>query len=164
MANLITVASGKGGVGKSVLVSNLGWLLASLGHETVIADLDTGAADLAVMFGEFKVQKSLNDFMQREVDTLEESLTPVNGVPGLKLLAGSGETLATANPAYATKQRIIRHLRGLPAEWVIVDIGAGAGFNQLDYFLCGDLKVVVTTPDPTALIFIVHQQGELNLG
>ncbi|MEM8489727.1 MAG: P-loop NTPase [Pseudomonadota bacterium] len=152
MAVLVSVASGKGGVGKSVLVSNLGLLMARLGRDVVMADLDTGSADLATLFGEFRVRSSLESFMKREVGSLTDALVPIAAAPKLRLLAGSGDSLATANPVYATKQRILRHLRELPADVVLLDIGAGVGFNQLDFFLAGDVQVVVTTPDPTALM------------
>jgi flagellar biosynthesis protein FlhG len=52
MVTLISVASGKGGVGKSVVSANLALALAKRGRQVLLADLDVGGADAHIMFGE----------------------------------------------------------------------------------------------------------------
>ncbi len=151
MPQIISVGSGKGGVGKSFVTSNLGVLLARAGYSVVMADMDFGGADLHILFGRFKPKHTLTDFLNRDVDELQDVLLPIESCEGLSLLAGTGETLATANPAYATKQRLARHLRKLDADIVILDIGAGTNLHCLDFFLMADLHLLVTNPDPTAV-------------
>ncbi len=51
MATIISVGSGKGGVGKTVVAANIGLLLAQRGNRVVLADLDIGGADLHLLFG-----------------------------------------------------------------------------------------------------------------
>jgi flagellar biosynthesis protein FlhG len=56
-----------------------------------------------------------------------------------------------ANPKHAHKQKLLRHLRRLPVQHVVLDLGAGSGFNVVDFFLAADRGLVVVTPEPTAL-------------
>ncbi len=152
MATIVSVASGKGGVGKSVVASNLGLLLARHGKRVVLVDLDIGGANLHILFGLLQPQKSLSDFVSRKVESLEEVAQEVEWGSGLRLIAGTGETLATANMPYAKKQRLIRHLHILDADVVVLDCPPGTSYQALDFFLQGDAQIVVANPDPTSVI------------
>jgi flagellar biosynthesis protein FlhG len=149
---LVSIASGKGGVGKSVTACNLGVMLARLGQRVVLADLDVGGADLHLMLGSFAAERRLSDFLARRVESLSDVLTPVGFCRGLQLLPGTGESLDSANPRPATKQRLVRALKRLDADIVLMDIGAGANFHTLDFFLAGDLRVLVATPEPASVV------------
>jgi flagellar biosynthesis protein FlhG len=149
---IVSFASGKGGVGKSTTVSNLGLLLARSGSTVVLVDLDVGGADLHVLFGELSPALTLSDFIERRVDTLEQVALPVSWCPRLRLIAGTGDTLRNTNPAAQTKKRLERHIRNLDADVVLLDIGAGTNYHALDFFLWGDVQVVIATPDPTSLL------------
>jgi flagellar biosynthesis protein FlhG len=72
-------------------------------------------------------------------------------IPNLKLLAGSSGVFGAANITYAEKTSILRKLRALDADIVVVDVGAGVSYNALDFFDLGARKLVVTTPQVTAL-------------
>ena len=150
MPTIVTFASGKGGVGKSVTVCNLGLALATLGRDVVIADFDLGGGNLETLFGAFESGPSLDQFLNREVEKLENVVRPIR--PNLSLISGAGESYATANPNWAMKKRLLRQLGQLEAEIVLVDVGAGAGSHALDFFCAGDLRVVVTLPEPTASV------------
>ncbi|TPW13761.1 MAG: flagellar biosynthesis protein FlhG [bacterium] len=152
MAIIVSVASGKGGVGKSVVASNLALLLARRGKQVVLADLDVGGANLHVLFGLFHPSRTLTDFLAKRVETLDAVAQPLDAHPGLRLLPGTGETLATANMPFAKKKRLIRHLKELPADIVVVDVGAGTGYHALDFFLMGDAHLAVATADPTSVL------------
>jgi flagellar biosynthesis protein FlhG len=149
---IISFASGKGGVGKSTTVSNLGLLLARGGSTVVVVDLDVGGADLHVLFGELTPPLTLSDFIAKKVDSLEAVAQPVSWCPRLKLIAGTGETLRNTNPASSTKKKLERHIRKLECDLVLIDIGAGTNYHALDFFLWGDVRVVISTPDPTAVL------------
>jgi len=152
MATVISVASGKGGVGKSVVAANLGVLLARRGKQVVLADLDVGGANLHVLFGRFHPPLTLTDFLTRRVEDLEAVAQPLEAHAGLRLLPGTGDTLATANMPFAKKKRLIRRLREIHADIVLVDVGAGASYHALDFFLMGDLHLAVATADPTSVL------------
>ncbi|HEX2054963.1 MAG TPA: P-loop NTPase, partial [Nitrospiraceae bacterium] len=150
MATIISVGSGKGGVGKSVIAANLALLLAKAGRRVVLADLDVGGADAHILFGMLHPRLTLTDFIQRREESLEAIAQPTAAHHNLRIIPGTGETLATANLAYAKKQRLIRHFRRLDADVILVDIGAGANYHALDFFLLADHCLAVATPDPTS--------------
>lgn len=152
MAAIVSIASGKGGVGKSTVVSNLGLLLARRGLSVVLIDLDVGGANLHVMFGELSPKVTLSDFLAHRVETLAEAAMPLAVSPRLRLIAGTGDTLRNTNPASQTKRRLERHVRELDADVILLDIGAGTNLHALDFFLWADVPIVVSTPDPTAVL------------
>ena len=77
MATLISVASGKGGVGKSVVSANLALALAKSGRHVFLADLDVGGADAHIMFGESNPPVTLTDFLNKRVNRLDDVALPV---------------------------------------------------------------------------------------
>ncbi len=149
---IVSVGSGKGGVGKSVVAANLSMLLAKQGKRVVLADLDVGGADAHILFGMLHPPRTLTDFIERRVERLEDVLQPVSAHPLLHLIPGTGDTLATANLPYAKKKRLIRHFRQLQADVILVDIGAGTSYHALDFFLMADHYLTVATPDPTSVL------------
>ena len=152
VATLISVASGKGGVGKSVVSANLALALAKRGRQVILADLDVGGADAHIMFGELNPPVTLTDFLDKRVSRLEDVAIPLTLHPHLRLIAGTGETLATANMVYARKKRLMKQFQDLQAEVVVVDIGAGTNYHALDFFLMGDIHLAVATPEPTSVL------------
>lgn len=152
MATIVSIASGKGGVGKSVIAANLALLLAKRGTRVVLADLDIGGADIHILFGLMNPPFTITDFLNRRVEQLDDIAQPLPSHPGLTLIPGTGDTLATANMPYAKKKRLIRHMKNLQADVVVVDIGAGTSYHALDFFLMADHHVTVATPDPTSVL------------
>ena len=152
MPTIISVASGKGGVGKSMAVSNLGLLLAQKGQRVMLVDMDIGGANLHVLFGMFHPPSTLTDFFSNRVSKLEDLAHPLANLSNLRLIPGTGETLITANLQHAKKKRLIRHLQKLDADIILVDVGAGTSYHTLDFFLLADYFLAVATPDPTSVL------------
>ncbi len=152
MPTIVSIASGKGGVGKSVVASTLGLLLARHWKRVVLVDLDIGGANLHILFGQFQPSKTISDFISRKIESLDEVAQEVEWGSGLRLIPGTGQTLATANLPYAKKQRLMRHLKNLDADIVLLDCPPGTSFQSLDFFLQGAAQVVVANPDPTSVI------------
>jgi len=152
MAIILSIASGKGGVGKSMVVSNLGLLLSRKGKKVILVDLDIGGANLHILFGMFHPPSTLTDFLTNRIKNLEEIAHPINTPSRLKLIPGTGETLITSNLQHAKKKRLIRHLQKLDADIVIVDVGAGTSYHTLDFFLLADYYLAIATPDPTSVL------------
>ncbi|MDT3778461.1 P-loop NTPase [Nitrospira sp. MA-1] len=152
MPCIVSVASGKGGVGKSMVVSNLGLLLAKKGLRVTLVDMDIGGANLHILFGMFHPPSTLSDFLTNTLKNLNETAHPIPGPSSLKLIPGTGETLITANLQHAKKKRLIRHLHKLEADIILVDVGAGTSYHALDFFLLADFFLAVATPDPTSVL------------
>jgi len=152
MPTIISVASGKGGVGKSMVVSNLGLLLARKGHRVILVDMDIGGANLHILFGMFHPPSTLTDFFSNRSTNLEDLAHPLASPLSLRLIPGTGETLITANLQHAKKKRLIGHLKKLDADIILVDVGAGTSYHTLDFFLLADYFLAVATPDPTSVL------------
>jgi flagellar biosynthesis protein FlhG len=146
---IISIGGGKGGVGKSIVAANVAVALARTVPRVVLVDLDLGAANQHLLLGVGKHRPGVSALLAGTLEDIEQSLTPT-GVPGLSLLAGTGAVFGAANITFAQKRRLVRKLRQLNAV-VVLDVGAGVAFNALDFFLLGDQKVVVTTPQVTAI-------------
>ena len=147
---IVTVGGGKGGVGKSIVALNLAAVLAQDGHRVVIADMDLGAANQHLLLGQPHPAVGLGDLLDKSVKEAKNCLTETQ-VPNLWLLAGTSGVLGSANIAHAQKTLLLRKLRALEADVIVVDVGAGVGYNALDFFDLGIRKLLVTTPQVTAL-------------
>lgn len=147
---VLAIGGGKGGVGKSLVASNLAIAMAQLGKDVVLVDADLGGANLHTIFGMDRPRFLLEQFIGRDVENLEQILLPT-AQKGLRLICGGMPVLGTANPKFAQKQRLINHIKKLETEIIILDTGAGAGFNVLDLFNAADKQLVVFTPQLTSL-------------
>lgn len=146
----ITIGGGKGGVGKSLVASNLAMAMAQAGSRVVLVDCDLGAANQHVLFGIDRPKPGIQGLLDRKITSLDDGLTPTQH-PNLHLVAGTGASVGAANINHGEKQRIIRRIRALDANIVIVDVGAGVSFNVLDFFEIGSQRLLVITPQVTSI-------------
>ncbi len=147
---IITVGGGKGGVGKSIVASNLSLAIAESGARVVLVDCDLGAANQHVLFGIDRPKPGIQGLLDRKIDSLEEGLTPTPH-PNLQLVAGTGASVGAANINHGEKQRIIRRIRALKADVIVIDVGAGVSYNVLDFFEQGAQRLLVVTPQVTSI-------------
>jgi len=152
MTTIVSIGSGKGGVGKSMLSSNLAVLLAGKGHKVTLIDLDAGGANAHIMFGVFKPERTLGDFMLRRIESLQDVTLELKAFNKLRLIPGMGESMYTANLPTGAKDKLLRHIRKLDSDFVIIDVGAGTNYNTLDYFMMADYNICISTPEPTAVL------------
>jgi flagellar biosynthesis protein FlhG len=144
------VGGGKGGVGKSVVAANLAAAIAGTGVRCALVDADLGAANLHTLLGVSRPRRTLAHFLAGEVASLQDLLVQ-SSVPNLWLVSGSQALLEMANPKHSQKLRLLRHIRRLDVDHVVLDLSAGSAFNVLDFFLASPRGLVVVTPEPTAL-------------
>ena len=147
---ILSIGGGKGGVGKSFIASALSCGLALKGFKVVLVDGDLAGANIHTFFGIKYPSVSLRDYLKKRANKIEDVLIPTK-VKNLQLICGASGLIEIANPKYTQKRRLINALSGLNADYIIVDIGAGASFNNLDFFNMADIGIIVTTPTPTAL-------------
>jgi flagellar biosynthesis protein FlhG len=150
MPNIWSIGGGKGGSGKSFITGNLGILVAKGGYKTLLVDLDLGAANLHTIIGLPLPEKSISDFLNKKVGTLQETVEPTP-VPNLYLISGAMNNLDIANLAHEQKLKIIRNIPKLPYDYILLDLGAGTSFNTIDFFMISALGIFVTTPEPTSI-------------
>lgn len=147
---LLAIGGGKGGVGKTFVTANLATSLARLGQRVVVVDMDLEGANLHTCLGVPSPQRSLADFVSEREEDLGKLLvdTPL---PNLKLIGATHGNLADAQPSHLRRVRLLRGLRQLDADLVLLDLGAGSHASVLDYFLVSDDGILVLQPEPTSV-------------
>lgn len=151
-ATIIPIAGGKGGVGKSLIAANLAIVLARLGHKTIGIDLDLGAANLHSCLGlSGGTPPGLARFLRSTDQAPLESYLARTPHRNLHLLAGDEGNPFLAQLNVAQRRRLVQQIRALPAEYVILDLGAGSSFSTLDFFRIAHKGLLVTTPEITSL-------------
>lgn len=150
MSRIFSVGAGKGGVGKSFISANLGALLANQGHNVVLVDLDLGGANLHTFLGIKNPKTGLNKFLKKEVTELEDVVVPTV-IPNLSIISSADCSMEIANLFHGQKIKIIKAIRKLPHDIVILDLGAGTNFNTLDFFLSSNQGLLILTPEPTSI-------------
>lgn len=151
MTAIVPVASGKGGVGKTVVTANLGITLAQAGKTVILVDLDLGAANLHTILGIRNRQPGIGHVIARKESSIE-NLVMETSIPRLHFLPGDALLPGTANLPFFTKKKIMRDLHNLTADYVLLDLGAGSNYNTVDFFLTGSFGVLVCTPETTAIL------------
>jgi flagellar biosynthesis protein FlhG len=147
-----SIGGGKGGTGKSFVTLSLGIRMARtrMGKKVVIIDADLGGANMHTLLGIRSPDLTLNDFLEKRADTLNQVCieTPIDS---LNLISGGDDILNLANPKFSQKERIIRNLKKLEADYIFLDLGAGTSFNILDFFIYTPGKIIVVSPFPTSV-------------
>ena len=142
----VLVTGGKGGVGKTTLAANLGLALAGSGARPVLVDLDFALANLDVML-DVRPERTVEDYLGGE-RPLEACLT--DGPGGVRFLGASSGSYHLGRPDPKRRHRLLDGLARLEAGILVGDSPAGIGDDVLDYALCADRVLVVTTPEPAA--------------
>lgn len=144
----VAITSGKGGVGKSTISSNLALLLSISGVKVAVFDADIGLANLDVMFN-VTAPKNILHVLKGEA-TLDEVIIPVR--ENLLLIPGeSGEEIFRYCDAQMAS-RLLGDAGGLgDIDIMLIDTGAGIGEQTQRFLHAADEVVVVTVPDPAAI-------------
>jgi len=146
--SLWAVAGGKGGVGRSLLVANMGIQMARLGKRVAVADLDLHGSNLHTYLGLKQVKRSLENLVNEEMSSLAPLLLDTS-VPNLKLLAGIQRPLKSSDRAPLV-ERFLRLSASLPLDYLLLDCGSGRSEETLDLFRAGQRGILVSTPEPSS--------------
>jgi len=149
MVRLLPIASGKGGVGKSVVAANLGIALARAGRTVVLVDLDLGGSNLHTFLG---IRNKNVGIAQLRRERSVADLLVETGRDRLWLVPGDCLVPGVANIEYFAKKRILKELAALPADYVVMDLGAGSSNNVVDFFLAAVDGIVVMRPEITSVL------------
>jgi len=145
---IITISSGKGGVGKTVIAINLAIAFAEIKKRVVVMDADLGLANVNVILGiipkfnlyhVIKKQKRIREVI---VDTQY----------GIQIVAGASGFSQLANLNEDDRSNFVDELKSLAyADIIIIDTGAGVSQNVLCFLRAADEALIVTTPEPTSI-------------
>ncbi len=150
VARLITVTSGKGGVGKSNTAVNLAVQFRKMGYRVIIFDADFGLANIEVMFGAIP-KYNLSDLIFRGM-TLEEIM--IEGPMGIFFISGGSGVAELSGLTKENVRFLAKKLVQLDqmADILIVDTGAGISDSVLEFVKISSEVVLVTTPEPTSIM------------
>jgi flagellar biosynthesis protein FlhG len=146
---VITVTSGKGGVGKTNISINLGLVLSELGNRVVVIDADFGLANVDVVLGimpEYNLLDVIKDDKEI-VDILTE------GPNGIKFISGGSGVEELIKLEKWQLDKFLEKMSQLDdiADIIIIDTGAGLSENVLSFVMSADEIILVTTPEPTSI-------------
>lgn len=147
---VITIASGKGGVGKSSLAVNLAIALRLLGIRVLVMDADFGLANVDILLGVtsrynvshvLKGEKRLSDIVQV-------------GYGGVRFISGGSGVYELLNMEEFQLEGLLKGLIDLksPVDYIICDMGAGINDTVLQMILASSETIIVTSPEPTAIL------------
>jgi flagellar biosynthesis protein FlhG len=165
---IITITSGKGGVGKTNVSVNMALAYARLGKKVVVMDADLGLANVNVMLN--LIPKFNLYHVIRKQKTMREIILDTEY--GISIVAGASGFSKIANLNEEERQEFIDELETLSTvDIIIVDTSAGVSNNVLDFIAAADDAVIITTPEPTAITdaygiikIIATEIDNLNMG
>jgi flagellar biosynthesis protein FlhG len=146
---IIAITSGKGGVGKTSIVANLGYAFGQLGKKVLILDADLGLGNLDILLG-LAPKYNLSHVITGEKNITEITLEGPGNIKILPASSGIQElTLLT------TKQRdhILAELDLLiePVDILLIDTAAGISSNVMHFNAAAQEIIVVVAPEPTSI-------------
>lgn len=148
-AVVLAITSGKGGVGKTNIASNLSICLASANQRVVLMDADLGLGNLDVVMN-INSRYNLSHVVSGH-KSLDEILHL--GPGGVDVICGGSGLEQMADLSLFQRQRLIDEMDTLQkkADWIILDTGAGIHASVVGFCMACDHTLVVTTPEPTAM-------------
>lgn len=148
-ARVITITSGKGGVGKSNLAVNLAVQLRKKGQRVLILDADFGLANIEIMFGvvpKFNLSSVL--FQGKKIKEIIST-----GPMDIGFISGGNGVIGLNNLSRDQIMYLVKNISELNelADVIIIDTGAGVSDQVLEFVLASPEVIMVTTPDPSSL-------------
>ncbi len=146
---VVSVSSGKGGVGKTNLVVNLAISLAQKEMRVIIIDADLGMANVDILVNAYP-RYTLEEVLEGTKDVKDIML---EGPYSIKIIPGGSGAFNLANLDQEKRNRLLDRFRLLEqeADVLLIDTAAGLSRNVMNFVGAADEAVVVTTPEPTAL-------------
>ena len=148
-ARVITITSGKGGVGKSNIAVNLAVQLRKLGKKVIIFDADMGLANVEVMFGAIP-KYNLSDMIYHG-KKMQDIIT--EGPMEIGFISGGNGILGMNNLTKNQLSRLVNNLIELDelTDFILIDTGAGIANNVMEFVSASPEVLLVLTPEPSSL-------------
>lgn len=162
-ARIITVTSGKGGVGKSNITVNLAISLSEMGQRVIILDADFGLSNIDILFG-ITPEYTLADVVYGRKNILQ---ILSNGPNNIRFISGGSGVEELVKLQKNSLDRFIEHIKLLDklCDIILVDTGAGLSDNVMSFAVAADEVLLIVTPEPTsitdayALVKMMSNQG-----
>ena len=146
---VISVTSGKGGVGKTNITANLAIALARLGRQVLIWDADLGLANIDILLG-LNSRYNINHLLNGD-KTLEEII--IEGPEGIKIMPASSGIQEMAALSEGQKVRLLNEFDhyNVDLDFLLIDTGAGVSSNVMYFNMAAQECIIVVTPEPTSI-------------
>lgn len=146
---VVAITSGKGGVGKSTILANLGILLSLKGERVSLIDGDLGSANLDILL-RLPMKDNLGDVIRGEKGLLEIA---VEGPAGILLIPGGSGFQELTKLKDWQFSHLINSFNQLEeySNFIFIDTSAGLGENTTNFLLAADQIIVITTPEPHSM-------------
>jgi flagellar biosynthesis protein FlhG len=147
---IVAVTSGKGGVGKTNVVANLSVCLSELGKKVVVLDADFGLANLDVLLG-LTPRYHLGHVLFGNKSLAE---IMVQGPQGIRIIPASSGLQRMSELTLAQRNNLIESFATLDSDtdYFIIDTAAGISRNVIHFLLAAQEVIVVSAPEPTAIV------------
>ena len=148
-ARVITVTSGKGGVGKTNFTVNLALALSKLGKKVAVIDADLGMGNIDLVLG-CSVSHTMMDLLEGSL-SLQDIMS--DGPLGIKFIAGGSGIHELTNLSKLQLTYIFNQINRLDdwADLILIDTGAGISQSVMKFVVAADEVIIITTPEPTAI-------------
>jgi len=148
-SKVVTITSGKGGVGKTNLTVNLAIALKKIGKRVLIIDADLGLSNVEVLLGT-SPKYNVKDVLEGKKDIFS---IVEEGPMGVKFISGGSGIVDLANLDEEKLMRLIECAQLINSSFdiVLVDTGAGISRNVIEFVMISDEVIVITTPEPTSI-------------
>ncbi len=147
-SKIITVTSGKGGVGKSNFVVNLGVFLQSKGKKVLIFDADLGMGNDDVLMGLYP-KNNIFDIIFTDLTLKDIIIEGSNGVSLIPAGTGLNKIEELTDEQRSTFLDKLEHLNEF--DYILMDTGAGVNKDILAFISASEELIIITTPEPTSL-------------
>jgi len=149
-ARVITVTSGKGGVGKTNITVNLAVALSKMGLKVIVIDADFGLANIDVLLG------IIPEFTLLDVINGEKSILEVlcDGPQNIKFISGGSGVEELVRLDKNQLEKFVENIGLLDklVDIILIDTGAGLSENVMSFVMAADEILLVTTPEPTSIM------------
>ncbi|MDK2917407.1 MAG: flagellar biosynthesis protein FlhG [Candidatus Petromonas sp.] len=148
-ARVITVTSGKGGVGKTNFTINLGIALSNLNKKVTIIDADLGLSNIDVVLGLIP-KYTLANVVRGEVNILDIG---IKGPSGINIISGGSGIVDLIDLSQDQINNLIKNFLLLNdiSDYILIDTGAGLNNSVLSFIEAANEMIIIITPEPTSI-------------
>ncbi len=147
---IVALGAGKGGIGTSMIATNLAVFLAQIGKRVVLIDANPLNAGLHAWLGMDRPTRTISDPLLRRVNRIEDALVETK-VTGLSLLGGSADLLGGIDIQSNNYEWLVDQVKNLESDFVLIDLASGLHPLALDLFSEADVSLAVTMAMPDAV-------------